>query len=99
MTTTHTPVPHELRGFLQDGRLRRLPAKYGKQLLVLDYLARNAFEPGRIYDEPAVNEILRSWCDAGETDHAAVRRALVEAAQLRRDPVQGWYWREDEAPA
>ncbi|WP_194292859.1 DUF2087 domain-containing protein [Streptomyces smaragdinus] len=89
-------MPHELRGFLQDGRLLRLPAKYGKQLLVLDYLARAAFEPDRIYDEPAVNDILRGWCERGQTDHAAVRRALVEAAQLRRDPVQGWYWRAED---
>ncbi|NGN69680.1 DUF2087 domain-containing protein [Streptomyces sp. A7024] len=95
MTDTHAPVPDLIRGFLRDGRLLRLPAKYGKQLLVLDYLATNAFEPGRIYDEAAVNDILRGWCEGGATDHVAVRRALVDSAQLVRDPVQGWYWRAD----
>lgn len=47
-----------------------------------------AFEPGRRYQETAVNEILSGTCD----DHAAMRRYLVDYGLLSRTP-DGTYWR------
>ena len=40
-----------------DGRLRTIPAKHAKLLVVLDHLSQS-FEPGRTYPEAEVNDIL-----------------------------------------
>jgi hypothetical protein len=56
-------------------------------MLLLDHVAQ-AFEPGRRYQETAVNEILKDTCD----DHAAMRRYLVDYGLLSRTP-DGTYWR------
>jgi hypothetical protein len=76
-----------LRGFLTgDGRLHTIPTRHAKRLVVLDRLAQE-FEPGRVYTEAEVNEILRGF----HPDHAALRRYLVENDFLTRD--EGFYWR------
>jgi hypothetical protein len=75
-----------LRNFVRDGRLERMPAQHAKRMVVLDWLATR-FEPGRIYPERAVNEVVLGVYD----DPAAVRRYLVDEGFLeRRD---GFYWR------
>lgn len=76
-----------LANFLEpDGRLRTIPSKYAKLLVVLDHLAQS-FEPGRTYAEAEVNEVLSAF----HADHAALRRYLVEAQFLTRE--DGSYWR------
>ena len=76
-----------LRGFLDDdGRLHTIPSKHSKLLVVLDRLAQE-FEPGRVYPEAEVNEVLQRF----HPDHAALRRYLVENDFLTRE--DGYYWR------
>ena len=79
-----------LRTFVPDGRLIRLPAKRGRRLLILEYLAQS-FEPGRRFPEREVDTVLRAWCADGEIDYVTVRRYLVDEGMLSRD--HGMYWR------
>lgn len=53
---------------------------------MLDHLAQ-AFEPGEVYPEAAVNQVLQRF----HPDHAALRRYLVENQFLTRE--DGYYWR------
>jgi hypothetical protein len=76
-----------LQNFLtEDGRLRSLPTKHAKLLVVLDHVSQ-AFEPGRTYPEAEVDEILKGFHD----DHAALRRYLVENEFMTRE--HNVYWR------
>jgi hypothetical protein len=76
-----------LRRFLDDdGRLRSIPARRGKRLVVLDRLAQ-VFDPGERYPEPDVNALLRTF----HPDVAALRRYLVDEGFLTREA--GVYWR------
>ena len=75
-----------LRSFFRDGRLTEIPAKRSKRRIVLERIALE-FEPGIRYDERTVNAIVGRFF----TDHAAVRRALVDEGFLDRD--HGEYWR------
>jgi hypothetical protein len=75
-----------LRTFIQDGRLRRIPAARGKRRVVLEHLAA-AFEPGLKYPERQVDAVLRAW----HHDHASLRRYLVDEDLLARE--DGVYWR------
>jgi len=80
-------LPGQLRPFVRGGRITALPAKRAVRLLLLDAVAQ-AFEPGRRYDEAAVNEVLKALSD----DHAALRRHLVDEELMSRTP-DGTYWR------
>jgi hypothetical protein len=75
-----------LRTFFRNGRLTELPAKRSKRRIVLERIAIE-FEPGRHYDEDEVNVAVGRFF----TDHAALRRALVDEGFLDRD--HGAYWR------
>jgi hypothetical protein len=76
--------------FIRDGRLVSLPAQDSKRRLVLEHIARS-FEPGRRYPEREVDAVLRAWTEGGATDHAALRRYLVDHQLLAREG--GEYWR------
>lgn len=81
-----------LRAFLDDeGRLRSIPARRGKRLVVLQHVLA-AFEPAVRYPEREVNERLRAF----HPDVAALRRYLVDERLLDRTP--GVYWRPDGDP-
>jgi len=69
-----------------DGRLRGVPRRRSKRLVVLDHVAR-VFEVGRRFSEPEVNAALRAFDD----DVAALRRYLVDEGFLSREA--GVYWR------
>ena len=69
-----------------DGRLKTIPTKLSKLLVVLDHLAQE-FEPGQTYPEAQVNEILQHF----HPDYAALRRYLVENGFLTRE--DSIYWR------
>src|SRR3954452_18439403 len=76
-----------LANFLgHDGRLRTIPSKLSKLLVVLDHLAQE-FEPGRRYAESEVNEVLQRF----HPDFAALRRYLVENDFMTRE--DSVYWR------
>jgi hypothetical protein len=76
-----------LANFLtEDGRLRSIPSKHSKLLVVLDHLAQE-FEPGRTYPESEVNETLKAF----HPDFAALRRHLVENGFMTREDNR--YWR------
>ena len=76
-----------LQNFLtEDGRLRTIPSKQGKLLVVLDHLSQS-FEPGRTYPEDEVNEILSDF----HPDYAALLRYFVENVFMPRE--DGLYWR------
>ena len=87
MMDLNRDLPSQLRPYVRDGRISVIPAKRAARLLLLDLVAQ-AFEPGRRYPEPAVNEILQALHD----DHAALRRYLVDEELLSRTP-DGTYWR------
>jgi hypothetical protein len=80
-------LPDQLKPYVRDGRISVMPAKRANRLLLLDVVAQ-AFEPGRRYEEPAVNEILKALYP----DHAALRRYLIDEQLLDRTP-DGTYWR------
>ncbi len=75
-----------LRAFFRNGRLTEMPAKASKRRIVLERIAVE-FEPGIRYDERTVNAIVGRF----HTDHAAIRRYLVDEGFLDRD--RGEYWR------
>jgi hypothetical protein len=76
-----------LQNFLSpDGRLKTIPTKMSKLVVVLDHLAQ-AFEPGRHYPEAEVNEVLQRF----HPDYAALRRYLVENGFMTRE--DNVYWR------
>jgi hypothetical protein len=79
--------PAPLRPFIRGGRIAAVPARHTRRRLLLDQVAQ-AFEPGRRYPEPVVNEILKPLFD----DYCALRRYLVEEDFLSRTPA-GVYWR------
>jgi hypothetical protein len=80
-------LPVQLRAFVRDGRITAMPSKRPRRRLLLDQVAQ-AFEPGRRYPEPVVDEILRAVFD----DHCALRRYLIDEQFLSRTP-NGIYWR------
>ena len=75
-----------LRAFFRDGRLVEIPTKASKRRIVLERVAIE-FEPGVRYDEREVNAIVGAF----HTDHASLRRYLVDEGFLDREG--GEYWR------
>ncbi len=68
-----------LRGIVEGERLLVLPAKHGKRLLALAWLAEK-FERERDYPEAEVNTILTRH----HPDYAAMRRALIDYGFMTR---------------
>ncbi|OLR90236.1 DUF2087 domain-containing protein [Actinokineospora bangkokensis] len=79
-----------VRTFVQDGRLTGFPAHAGKRRTVLEHVAQT-FTPGVRYSEKEVNALLRAWTAGTPTDHATLRRYLVDHNLLTRDTTA--YWR------
>lgn len=75
-----------LRSYFRGGRLREIPARRAKRLVVLTRLAIE-FDIGIHYSEAQVNETLHRF----HPDHAALRRYLVDEGLLDREG--GEYWR------
>ena len=76
-----------LQNFLtEDGRLRTIPSKQSKLLVVLDHLSQS-FEPGRTYPRPRSTRSSTRF----HPDFAALRRYLVENGFLTRE--DSVYWR------
>jgi hypothetical protein len=75
-----------MRHYFRGGRLREIPAKLSKRLVILTRLALE-FEPGVRYSEREVNATLKRF----HHDYAALRRYLVDEEFLTRE--RGQYWR------
>lgn len=75
-----------LGDFLENGRLRSIPAGERKRLVVLRWLA-GKFEAGRRYSEPEVNVVVAEY----HNDYASIRRYLVDHGLMAR--AGGLYWR------
>ncbi|MEV4657388.1 DUF2087 domain-containing protein [Micromonospora sp. NPDC049301] len=74
-----------LRTFLRAGALVGLPAQRGRRRVLLAHIAQTSFEPGTRYPERAVDEALKPWCAAGGSDHATLRRYLIDEQLLTRE--------------
>jgi hypothetical protein len=72
-----------LTDFLEDGRLKAIPAQQKKRDAILRYLVER-FEPERMYAEKEVNEIIRPVHD----DVASLRRYLVDGGFLTRQIIR-----------
>ncbi|MCG8914879.1 DUF2087 domain-containing protein [Actinokineospora sp. PR83] len=79
-----------IRTFVRDGRLVSMPAQATKRRAVLEHIAQT-FTPGIRYSEKEVNTLLRAWTADTPTDHATLRRYLVDHTLLTRD--HDAYWR------
>jgi len=71
-----------------DGSLKTIPAQRKKLEAVLRYVAKS-FEPGVHYSEKQVNQSLAHFHE----DTASLRRELVGAGLMQREPGEGEYWR------
>lgn len=80
-----------LTSYLAGERLKQIPARRKKLLVVLEWLAAR-FRPGTRYAEREVNEQLLRH----HPDYATLRRMLVDHGYLERD--HGVYWRGEGAP-
>jgi len=75
-----------LARYLQDGRLKTIPSKLSRKLIVLRWLSE-MFAEGSRYEEKEVNAILGRV----HPDYATLRRDLCDYEFMdRRDGV---YWR------
>lgn len=76
-----------LRDYIENGRLKQIPMKQKKLMVVLEWLASH-FEPDRMYTEREVNEIIKQYHE----DFAGLRRDLVDFGYLRRERAGSKYW-------
>ncbi|MET8092811.1 DUF2087 domain-containing protein [Micromonospora sp. NPDC005220] len=74
-----------LRTFLRGDVLVGLPAQRGRRRVLLAHIAEQSFEPGTHYPERAVDDALKPWCAAGGSDHATLRRYLIDEQLLTRE--------------
>ncbi|MEK6207962.1 MAG: DUF2087 domain-containing protein [Chloroflexota bacterium] len=72
--------PPELAAFFRNGRLETIPAGRERRQALLVHVA-GSFAPGREYVEEEVNRILQNL----HSDHATLRRYLVDAGLLKRE--------------
>ncbi|MFF4880167.1 DUF2087 domain-containing protein [Micromonospora sp. NPDC000668] len=79
---TDDPV---LRTFLRGDVLVGLPAQRGRRRVLLAHIAERSFESGTPYPERVVDEALKPWCAAGGSDHATLRRYLIDEQLLTRE--------------
>lgn len=79
-----------LADFIEQGRLKTMPATERKRLVILRWFARK-FEPGRRYSELEVNAIIAEFFN----DYASVRRYLVDHRLMERQASV--YWRVETA--
>jgi hypothetical protein len=81
-----------LNDFLENGRLKEIPAYRKKRQIILNWLVEQ-FAFGRTYTEKEVNEILLRY----HPDYATLRREFIGGKYMARE--SGLYWRlERETP-
>jgi hypothetical protein len=67
-----------LRTFLRGDVLVGMPAQRARRRALLAHIAQRSFAPGTRYPERAVDDALKPWCASGASDHATLRRYLVD---------------------
>lgn len=77
--------------FDTEGKLKLLPNKEKKKLVILNYLI-DRFEKEKEYTEKEVNEILKPFFD----DYVYLRRSLIDYRLLNRKDDGRAYWVEQE---
>jgi len=82
-----------LRDYLEDGRLKTIPAQRKKRDVILRHILRE-FEPGCRYAETEVNEIISRFHE----DYATIRREFIMRRMMDREGGGGDYWRVEEKP-
>lgn len=86
-----------IRPFLnEDGKICGWPSKTAKKRAVLRYMSER-FEPGRVYAEREVNELIDQWQTVG--DLFLFRRGMVDEGFMERTRTGSEYRRvvvEDE---
>ena len=83
----------EIKSFLdENGLLTAFPAKNKKKLYALWYLAKQ-FEPGKMYTESQVNDLLDKWHTFH--DPATLRRELYNKHLINRTNDCKTYWLEE----
>ncbi len=82
----------DTESIVQNGRLVSIPAQRTKRRIILEELARS-FEWGRIYTEPEVNAMLKSFHE----DVSSLRRYLIDERLMMRDRGRYWLVRPDDA--
>lgn len=75
-----------LRAFLEQDRIKQIPAQFKKKLVVLKWLASH-FEEGRRYTEVEVNEVI----EARHPEYTSLRRQMIDCGLMERD--NRIYWR------
>ncbi len=78
--TQEQQIEKIVRSFIRDGKLASIPVKASKREVILDYVAKTMFEPGKIYTEGEVNDVLRPFYE----DFCTLRRDLVDSGRLNR---------------
>jgi len=74
----------KIKRFLDhEGKIRQVPAKMNKKILIFEYLGTK-FEEEKVYTEQEVNKIVTDWSTTG--DYFLLRRGLVDSEQLSRTP-------------
>jgi hypothetical protein len=72
--------PPELAAYFRNGRLETIPAGRERRQALLEHVVAG-FASDREYSEDEVNRILQNV----HSDHATLRRYLVDAGLLRRE--------------
>jgi len=80
-----------LRTYFNGETLTSIPSTRKKRDVVLKWLV-NRFEPGSVYPEAKVNEIIKRH----HPDTATLRREFIMTRLMERK--KGMYWRTDGAP-
>jgi hypothetical protein len=68
-----------LNNFLDEDRLKRLPAKLKKRRVILQWLVEK-FEPDKEYPQAEINHILSRY----HPDVATIRREFIEYGFMQR---------------
>lgn len=87
-TSAESPEQKILQSFLEGNRIKEIPARRQKRLVILQWLV-NHFEHGVRYPEAEMNVRLKQF----HPDFAALRRYLIENGLMQRE--SGFYWRID----
>ncbi len=75
-----------LRDYLENGRLKTIPAQRKKRDVILRYIVQE-LELGRRYAESEVNETISRFHE----DYATIRREFIMRRMMDREG--GYYWR------
>jgi predicted transcriptional regulator len=75
-----------LKDFFSGTTLKEIPASRKKRTVILKWLA-NQFEPGVLYKESEINEIIQRH----HPDASSLRRELIGEKLMQRE--NGMYWR------